>query len=213
MENKSENTDPERNTADQYQVPPILITIKTRDNSTLRPSRRCKSTGREGVQHKLLPTIRREVRRNWSYIYYQGEGTSSQCSQATHDFLTLVSPLVSLGNGTIFEVSRGCHNLCCLDCHRHIAVATGVVPVHNVSSRRVVLGFRVFIAVVVVVVMLMTHCADKERDCGYYFPKRIQNSKQSNVGRKKLFEKKFRKPAKKICASMGKAKRVFEGED
>jgi hypothetical protein len=66
MENKSENTDPERNTADQYQVRPILITIKTRDNSTLRPSRRCKSTGREGRDYstKLLPTIRREVRRN-----------------------------------------------------------------------------------------------------------------------------------------------------
>jgi hypothetical protein len=59
----------------------------------------------------------------------------------------------------------------------------------------------------------MTHCEDEKRDCGYYFPKRIQNSKQSNVGKKKLFEKKIRKPAKKICASMGKAKRVFEGED
>jgi hypothetical protein len=64
MENKSENTDPERNTADQHQVGPILIAIKTRDNSTLRPSRRRKSTGREGLQHKLLPRIRRELRRN-----------------------------------------------------------------------------------------------------------------------------------------------------
>jgi hypothetical protein len=80
---------------------------------------------------------------------------------------------VSLGNGTIVEVSRGCHNLCCLDYHRHIAVATGVVPVYNVSSRRVVLGLRVLIALVVVM-MLMTHCADEKRDCGYYVPKRIQ---------------------------------------
>lgn len=187
MENKTENTDPERNTADQYQVRSIFITIKTRDNSTLRPSRRCKSTGREGRDYSTNCCQQSGGRYGEiSHIYYHGEGTCSQCSQATHDFLTLVSPLVSLGNGTIVEGSRGCHNLCCLDCHRHIAVATGVVRVYNVSSRRVVLGFRVFIAVVVVVVMLMTHCAEEKRDCGYYFPKRKQNSTIKMLARRKF---------------------------